>query len=443
MSALVGLLCASIATFFGAFVAGHLAIKALYQPSNQSGLDGMGLDSPNRHGSLLIQNGSKFSIVSSFGAGIAIGAALGIVIPEGLSLVGTGNSGPVLTLGFATMVLVNWLAPSHDHEHGHNKLDYDEHDSLNNLKENNNLNEENLNDLPAMISDDTQMFEKNDDQYEKVPLEILRNQSPRRPKIAVDEGSSTSNRKDKNINNLESNSNQSKSTNTPSDSTIVIPDLSIVKLDSTEDLDKKVIQANREKNALSATIGLIIHSMADGIAMGATAAAIGITGGNGVIPDTGKHVHQRSDNNAAHGHDHLGIETAGLAVYIAMIIHKMPASFALGSFLVNSCVPIPTIRRRIFMFSIATPIMAIFTYYVVSILTGLANAIGNDQNEPKDSQFTFVGNLVLFSGGSFLHAATMHMLPQVLNSSQNSKFDIPFSIVGMIIPPLILSSLGH
>jgi zinc transporter 9 len=111
------------------------------------------------------------------------------------------------------------------------------------------------------------------------------------------------------------------------------------------------------------TIGLVIHSCADGIALGASSTA----------PST----------------------TLSMVIFFAIMLHKAPAAFGLTSVLLKQGLSKRTIRTHLAFFSLAAPVGAFMTWAIVHAL-GRARLGGDDG-------LTFTtGWVLLFSGGTFL-----------------------------------------
>ena len=83
-----------------------------------------------------------------------------------------------------------------------------------------------------------------------------------------------------------------------------------------------------------ATIGLCVHSIADGIALGASL--------------------YLSFNSEEHA--------LGITVLLALLLHKIPESLGFGSFLRTKTVRFRVIFWALFAFSVTTPIIALITY---------------------------------------------------------------------------------
>ncbi|CAF0745265.1 unnamed protein product [Adineta ricciae] len=121
-----------------------------------------------------------------------------------------------------------------------------------------------------------------------------------------------------------------------------------------------------------------------------------------------------------------------LIVFMAIILHKAPAAFGLVSFLLSDGVDRKRIRRHLLIFSLAAPVMAIFTF--VLLKSGLRDSYSVDST----------GIAMLFSAGTFLFVATVHILPEVQSHFDDRQFravELLILIVGCCFP--IVLSMGH
>jgi zinc transporter 9 len=118
-------------------------------------------------------------------------------------------------------------------------------------------------------------------------------------------------------------------------------------------------------HGMSATLGLVIHGLADGIALGASSL---------------------SDN-----------KQLGLVVFLAVLVHKGPSALGLTTTLLSLHLNPAQVRRRLVIFSLAAPTGALVTYALVSLFGASADhGLG-----------WWTGAVLLFSGGSFLYVATV------------------------------------
>ncbi|KAF2448344.1 ZIP metal ion transporter-like protein [Karstenula rhodostoma CBS 690.94] len=166
------------------------------------------------------------------------------------------------------------------------------------------------------------------------------------------------------------------------------------------------------------TIGLVIHSCADGIALGASSTA----------PST----------------------SLSLVVFFAIMLHKAPAAFGLTSVLLKQGFSKRRIRTHLAMFSLAAPAGAVLTWSIVHLLG--RGRLGGD-----DGLAWTTGWVLLFSGGTFLYVA-MHSMTEATNSHEEpvingyidhhmpqpsglSRSDIAIVLSGMLVP--LVTQVGH
>uniref|UniRef100_A0A3P8TFW7 Zinc transporter ZIP9 n=1 Tax=Amphiprion percula TaxID=161767 RepID=A0A3P8TFW7_AMPPE len=98
-----------------------------------------------------------------------------------------------------------------------------------------------------------------------------------------------------------------------------------------------------------------------------------------------------------------GQVTVQVIVFLAVILHKAPAAFGLVSFLMHAGLEKKYIQGHLLAFSAAAPILAITTYFTLHA-----------------NQLSATGVGMLFSAGTFLYVATVHVLPEV-SSSKTSQ----------------------
>ncbi|CAF1340324.1 unnamed protein product, partial [Didymodactylos carnosus] len=110
---------------------------------------------------------------------------------------------------------------------------------------------------------------------------------------------------------------------------------------------------------------------------------------------------------AASSTSHFNVE---IIVFMAIMLHKAPAAFGLVSFLMADGVDRKRIRRHLLIFSLAAPLMALFTYVVLK----------SHIHETYSGDAT--GLAMLFSAGTFLFVATVHVLPEVQAHYEDRQF---------------------
>ncbi|XP_043913328.1 zinc transporter ZIP9-like isoform X2 [Protopterus annectens] len=133
--------------------------------------------------------------------------------------------------------------------------------------------------------------------------------------------------------------------------------------------------------------------------------------------------------------------TVQVVVFFAVILHKAPAAFGLVSFLMHTGLEKKEIQTHLLVFSIAAPLLAVATYFILSQTGGT-------------SQYRLyaTGMGMLFSAGTFLYVATVHVLPEASNRVSHSHGSAGYGqkgmtalesltlIIGLTIP--VLLSLG-
>ncbi|VDO36945.1 unnamed protein product [Haemonchus placei] len=132
-------------------------------------------------------------------------------------------------------------------------------------------------------------------------------------------------------------------------------------------------RSGRNRMGISATIGLVVHAAADGIALGSASTI------------------NKSD--------------VQLIVFVAIMLHKAPAAFGLVSFLLMEGIDVRSARKHLLVFSFAAPFAALVTFAVVE----------NLGRESLWSSESSTGVLMLFSAGTFLFVATVHVLPELVS----------------------------
>ncbi|KAG2207341.1 hypothetical protein INT47_006815 [Mucor saturninus] len=156
--------------------------------------------------------------------------------------------------------------------------------------------------------------------------------------------------------------------------------------------------------SMTPTVGLIVHAAADGIALGASAT-----------------------------HPQLS-----MVVFLAIMLHKAPASFALTSVLLAGGLSHTTIRKHLLLFSLAAPVGSIVTFLTLYFFSSATTSVASLEY--------WTGVLLVFSGGTFLYVA-MHALQEVAHSSDHSektnRVQLVVILAGMLIPILLSMTHSH
>jgi zinc transporter 9 len=114
-------------------------------------------------------------------------------------------------------------------------------------------------------------------------------------------------------------------------------------------------------HSFATTTGLVIHAAADGIALGASTSDTGLS----------------------------------FIIFLAIMVHKAPASFGLTSVLLKQGVSSRTARAHLVVFSLAAPFGALATFLFVRI-------VGSGSSSDEAATLWRTGMLLLFSAGTFL-----------------------------------------
>ena len=175
----------------------------------------------------------------------------------------------------------------------------------------------------------------------------------------------------------------------------------------------KDVEAGRGRGSVSwtATLGLVVHAAADGIALGAAATT-----------------------------NQTDVE---MIVFLAIMLHKAPASFGLVTYLLHEGLERNRVRKHLLIFSLAAPSAAIFTFVMLQ-------ARGSGSLDT----IAATGLAMLFSAGTFLYVATVHVLPEVTNGGGHShgpsngdkqsgfsKAELFMLILGAVLP--LFLTIGH
>jgi len=162
------------------------------------------------------------------------------------------------------------------------------------------------------------------------------------------------------------------------------------------------------KKFSSAFLGLLVHAAADGIALGAAA--------------VGKNKHLE------------------MVIFIAIMLHKAPGAFGLATYLLHEGLTRNGVRYHLAIFSTAAPTFSILTYLALQGVTF---------NTP---QHIWTGLVLLFSAGSFLYVATIHILPEIADDSHHSHqtnekklthLQFMFIVAGLFTPMLLTTEHSH
>lgn len=156
--------------------------------------------------------------------------------------------------------------------------------------------------------------------------------------------------------------------------------------------------SRHSKPKVSPTLGLVIHAAADGIALGAAATT-----------------------------SHRQVE---LIIFLAIMLHKAPAAFSLVVLLIHMGYKHSTIRRHLLAFSLSAPLAALVTYF------GLSQS---SKEALRENNATAVA--MLFSAGTFLYVATVHVLPELIQNKILKRSELLCLVSGSFLPILLAQTV--
>ncbi|RWS17802.1 zinc transporter ZIP9-like protein [Dinothrombium tinctorium] len=156
----------------------------------------------------------------------------------------------------------------------------------------------------------------------------------------------------------------------------------------------------RHSSKITATIGLIVHAAADGVALGASATT-----------------------------SHTDVE---MVVFLAIMLHKAPAAFGLVTFLMHEGLEKARLKKHLIAFSLSAPMAAFITYFGISQST-----------QETLSSYNATGVAMLFSAGTFLYVATVHVLPEITQHQQLRLTELFTLIAGALLPSLMTVNHHH
>lgn len=121
----------------------------------------------------------------------------------------------------------------------------------------------------------------------------------------------------------------------------------------------------------------------------------------------------------------------GLTIAVAMVLHKAPVAFGLATTFMTAKWPWQKSQKALLAFASASPIVALLTYGLIGIIPALTSGAAT-------------ALCVLFSGGTFLYAACMHILPDILGHDTSLSLTQAAAVVsGSILPLLLAMSQPH
>ncbi|KAK9455396.1 Zinc/iron permease [Dipodascopsis uninucleata] len=160
------------------------------------------------------------------------------------------------------------------------------------------------------------------------------------------------------------------------------------------------------QSASSLTTGIVIHAIADGIALGASVAS--------------------------------SSATLEVVVFVALMLHKVPAAFGMAAVLLRTGISKKQVKQHLLVFSAAAPIGALVTWIAIMMIGYTDGGVGLQW---------WTGVILVFSGGTFLYVAihVMQDLDESAKQDSNGQMhmsvavrDIIATVIGMAIPLVTL-----
>mmetsp|Transcript_15533 Transcript_15533/g.40251 ORF Transcript_15533/g.40251 Transcript_15533/m.40251 type:complete len:346 (+) Transcript_15533:235-1272(+) len=149
----------------------------------------------------------------------------------------------------------------------------------------------------------------------------------------------------------------------------------------------------------TAMLGLMVHAAIDGVALGASTYS-----GNGKV---------------------------SFIIFAAIMLHKAPAAFGLTVYLTSLEHHRRAVQQQLLVFSLAAPAGAIVTFYGMYL-----NVLG--------VQATQLALVMLFSAGTFLFVATVHIMPSVMKDDQKLTWsEVWVMVAGIMLPIFLNVEHGH
>lgn len=137
---------------------------------------------------------------------------------------------------------------------------------------------------------------------------------------------------------------------------------------------------------------MVIHSFADGLALG----------------------------SSIHGSEKTNLDTI---IFFVILLHHFPASIGFATYLINKKIETTWFLKHFISFTLSAPISTVLVYFIISTLNVTIKGL--------------VGICLLISGGTFLYVSLVHVLPELTQGKwlTNEKF---MWMIGGLLTPIIL-----
>ncbi|KAJ2761151.1 hypothetical protein H4S06_001357 [Coemansia sp. BCRC 34490] len=355
---------------------------------------------------------SKFSLLALFGAGLLIGAALAVILPEGVEtmtraelarrpgstegLADAVNSavGWALVAGFCVMFLVDNLFASHAHGSAGGAAGAD---------------------AAAAATNDSGTC------LEEIPM-THQAPSARGGSDYTLNGADASRAASDSMTTLNIDHHRASAPAHPAQPPAQKPQWRCVL--------QKLARAVSPWNLPSTLLGILVHSCADGLALGAAVAAAAAS--------------EASAPRAGGG----GSSSLEIIVFFALLLHKAPAAFGLITTLKQQGFAHYKLSVWLTMFAASAPLAALATF-AVFLLAAPSSPSPGAAKEAAVQPWT--GVVMLFSAGTFMYVAMAHTLTEAVAQARalrakaagNARMarlaflDIAVLLLGIILPPLV------
>ena len=121
----------------------------------------------------------------------------------------------------------------------------------------------------------------------------------------------------------------------------------------------------------------------------------------------------------------------GITIAVAMVLHKAPVAFGLATSFMTAKWSWQKSQKALLAFSSASPLAALITYGLIGAIPALSSA-------------SSTALCVLFSGGTFLYAACMHILPEVVGHDASlNMVQLASVLCGSVLPLLLTLAMPH
>lgn len=121
----------------------------------------------------------------------------------------------------------------------------------------------------------------------------------------------------------------------------------------------------------------------------------------------------------------------GLTIAVAMVLHKAPVAFGLATSFMTAKWTWQKSQKALLAFSSASPFSALLTYALIGAIPALSSS-------------SSTALCVLFSGGTFLYAACMHILPEIVGHDASlNMVQLAAVLCGSFLPLLLTLATSH